>query len=108
MLPLALFLAACSSGDYRTGAHLATTVIDTLPNGTVSVPTRWTDTNGWRLVETGRIGGDADSANSLTRPQSLALDGAHRLYVSDLRPVVVKEFGPDGRGTAGGDPLPYR
>ena len=116
-LAVMLLLAACSGAHERGRAQLARPAIDTLPNGTVSVmnpgPTRWTDTNGWRLVETGRIGGTDDSANSLTRPWSFALDGAGRLYVADAKPAVVKEFGSDNRlirtiGREGSGPGEFR
>jgi 6-bladed beta-propeller len=49
----------------------------------------------------------------LANPQTIAVDGAGRLYVADSRPVAVKVFNPDGTllrviGRQGGGPGEYR
>jgi hypothetical protein len=91
--------AACTAGEQAR--PLAVAERDTLPGGIAAVhspgPTGWHDTLGWRLVPDGRVGGALDEPGELINPQSLALDDAGNLYVSDQDPSVIKAFAPDGR-----------
>jgi len=95
----ALLLAACGGGE--RAVPLAVATIDTLPGGAISVispgPTAWTDTNGWRLVEAGRIRGEPGEGGELITPVSMAVDAAGRVYVSDRSPALIKVF--DSAGT---------
>ncbi len=99
-LPTAvLLLAACGS---VTHPRLAVAKVDTLPGRIVSVtspgPTGWADSStGWKLVPAGTIGGESGTPGELINPQSLAVDDAGRVYVSDNKPTIVKVFAPDGR-----------
>ena len=94
-LGLTLLLAACSGSD-TNGPRLATPKVDTLANGAISVmspgPTAWSDTNGWRVVEEGRITGIEGTPAELTQPMAVAVDGAGRLYVAMMNPPVIKVY----------------
>lgn len=97
---LFLVLAGCGGGER---VHLATPIVDTLPNGARSVenpgPTAWDDPAAVVFTETLRLGEDADpgSLAELIDPQSVAFDGAGRIYVTDTKPAVVKVY--DRHGT---------
>ncbi len=95
---IAAIAAACTR---EAGTPLGVAQRDTLPGGVVVVhspaPTGWHDTLGWRLVPDGRVGGGLDEPGELVNPQSLALDDAGNLYVSDQQPSIIKMFAPDGR-----------
>lgn len=103
MKSLALVLAllpivACGKAD----APLSEVKVDTLAGGTLSVtsagPTAWKDSlTGWRLTPAGTIGGAAGTPGELIDPQSLAVDDAGRIYVTDAKPAIIKVFAPDGR-----------
>ncbi|HET8701526.1 MAG TPA: 6-bladed beta-propeller [Nitrococcus sp.] len=97
--PALILLAACTG----VGAHdsgLAVATIDTLPSGAISVmspgPTAWADTNGWRLVEDGRITGTDRAPSMLTQPYDVAVDGAGRVYVAMGSPAAIKVYDRDG------------
>ncbi|HEU5217941.1 MAG TPA: 6-bladed beta-propeller [Gemmatimonadales bacterium] len=96
---LALALAGCSSGS-AAASNLAKAVFDTLPGGIVRVtssgPTAWPDSAGAMLVEESRFSGEEGTPSELGNPQSIAVDEAGRVYVSDRKPSVIKVYGPDG------------
>ena len=113
-VPALLLVAACS-GDRAAPLPVAT--IDTLPGGVISVtsagPTAWADTNGWRLVEAGRIRGEPGEGGELITPVSIAVDGAGRVYVSDRSPALIKVFDSAGAlvrtiGREGAGPGEYK
>jgi hypothetical protein len=98
LLPVVVLLAACGSAEH---SRLATARVDTLSGHIISVtspgPTAWADTaSGWQLVPAGTIGGQTGTPGELIDPQSIAVDGAGRIYVSDSKPEIIKVFGPDG------------
>lgn len=98
-LVLLASLAGCGGAERP---RLAAAKVDTLPGGRISVtsagPTAWADTaSGWHLVPAGTIRGDPGTPGELIDPQSLAVDGAGRVYVSDSKPEIIKVFGPDGK-----------
>ncbi len=90
-------LAACGG----KGPRLAEPVVTTLPNGAVGVrnagPSVWVDTLGWKLAEVYRVGGStATGSAELVHPLSVAVDQAGGIYVGDMNPAVVKQYGPTG------------
>ena len=102
--PVACALLALSAleGCGSERSRLAVATIDTLPNGAPSVmspgPTAWADTaSGWHLVPAGTVAGETGTPGELIDPQSIAVDAAGRIYVTDSKPAVIKVFGPDGR-----------
>jgi hypothetical protein len=104
-------LATACGGD--RASPLATPLIDTLPGGIIRVinpgPTAWTDTSGWKLVETLRIRGSLGDTTVLYDPVSVALDGEGRIWVMDKSPMVIKVFANNGNlvrtvGRQGGGP----
>lgn len=107
-------LAAC--GD--RGPSLARPVFTTLPNGAVEVkntgPSGWADTSGWKLVEVYRVSGSAATGpEELVHPLSVAIDQAGGIYVGDMGPAVIKQFGPTGAyvrsiGHEGGGPGEFK
>lgn len=109
-----VLLAAC--GD--RGPSLARPVVTTLPNGTVEVknsgPSAWADTSGWKLVELYHVGGSTGAGpEELVHPLSVAVDQAGGIYVGDMGPAVVKQFGPTGAyvrsiGREGGGPGEFK
>jgi hypothetical protein len=61
-------------------------------------PSAWIDTNGWKLVETTRLGGAATTgAGELIRPQDVTMDAAGRLYVAESDPALIKQYDSLGR-----------
>jgi hypothetical protein len=117
MRPFALaFVSIALLGCGEKGPKLNAPVVTTLPNGATEVknrgPSGWADTTGWKLVELYRVGG-ADAAGlgaeELVDPQDVALDAAGGVYISDQKPAVIKQFGPEGGyvrsfGREGGGP----
>lgn len=99
-IPALLLLAACTGGG-ADDAGLAVATIDTLPSGAISVmspgPTAWADTNGWRIVEDGRITGTDGTPSMLTQPRDVAVDGAGRVYVAMSSPAAIKVYDRDGK-----------
>jgi hypothetical protein len=89
-------LAACAPRDSR----LASAVVDTLPGGiprvTSTVPTAWTDTSGWKLVELNPIAPATGSPGELINPASMAVDAWGRVYVADQSPAVIKLYDSGG------------
>lgn len=73
-LALLAFATACGGAAPR----VATTRIDTLPNGVVRVdnvaPSAWSDTSGWRLVEERTIAPADGDPGELGRPDGLAME----------------------------------
>lgn len=99
-------LAACGGGGERAA------VVDTLPGGIERVLSAAPAESGWALVETGRLGGDADP-EALSDPRSIALDGEGRLYLADGNPITIRVFTRDGKlvrsiGREGAGPGEYR
>lgn len=97
-LPLIALLGGCATGDAATARGKFT--VDTLPDGTprtmTEIPVGWSDTNGWKLVEVARITGGTDAPGELVDPQSVAIDGAGRIYVTDRSPAALKQYEADG------------
>jgi len=90
-------LVAC--GD--KGPRLVEPVVTTLANGAMEVrnsgPSAWVDTMGWKLVELYQVGGStATGPEELVHPLSVAVDQAGEIYVGDMNPAVIKQFGPTG------------
>lgn len=94
---LCISLAACG-GD--RGPALAVPTIDTLPGGTIAVhntgPSAWADTNGWRIVEVGRLAAVDSGESGMVNPRAVAADAAGRLYVVEGGPLVIKVFDANG------------
>lgn len=94
---LLLPLAACA-GD--SAPALAVPAVDTLPGGTIAVhntgPSGWADTNGWRIVETGRLIAVDSGESGMVNPRAVAVDAAGRLFVVDGGPLVIKVFDQNG------------
>jgi hypothetical protein len=91
--------AACGRAE---GGPLARPIVDTLPNGAAVVhneaPALWREPGaGWRFEEVWRTTGDPETPSELINPQSLAVDGAGRVYVADRTPAVIKVFDAGGR-----------
>ena len=90
-------IAACAG---EKAPALATPTIDTLPGGTIAVhntgPSAWADTNGWRIVETGRLVAVDSGESGMVNPRAVAVDAAGRLYVVDGGPLVIKVFDANG------------
>ncbi len=93
-----LALGACTGVDASTA--LNEPVVDTLDGGIVRVtnpgPTRWVDTNGWKLVEETIIRPEEGSPGELSEARRLVADDSGYVYVMQREPVTVKVFGPDG------------
>ena len=108
------FVAACGG----KGPKLAEPMTTTLANGAVEVrntgPSAWADTSGWKLVEVYRVGGSTGTGpEDLVNPLSVAVDQAGGIYVGDMNPAVVKQFGPTGAyvrsiGREGGGPGEFK
>jgi hypothetical protein len=95
--PLVLFAAACASAEGASD-HF---VVDTMPSGIIRItsdaPNGWRDSSrAWRFEEVRRFSGEEGTDAALVEPRSLAVDGAGRVYVSDVKPSAIKVFGPDG------------
>ncbi len=113
-LAMLVLLAACASRDARPPS----VVIDTLPNGVVSVrnyaPSAWRDSATWRFTEVARIEPGDSGAEALLNPgTSAVMDDAGRAYVVDDNPVRIKVFDSTGRflrtiGRDGQGPGEYR
>jgi hypothetical protein len=91
-------LTACASRDSRPAAA----VIDTLPNGTITVhntgPSAWTDSShAWHFVEVARIEGTADTTSPLINPGTSALDALGRVVVVERSPASIKVLERDGQ-----------
>lgn len=93
LLLLALVLIGCGASSPDTRTTVAA-VVDTLADGTVRVlSTTPAEAGQWALVEERRIAGPEVEVG-MVRDLALHPDGS--LYVSDLDPVTVHVFGPDG------------
>lgn len=96
-LALLAFATACGGAAPR----VATTRIDTLPNGVVRVdnvaPSAWSDTSGWRLVEERTIAPADGDPGELGRPDGLAMGDDGSIYVIQRKPTAIKVFDPQGR-----------
>ncbi len=94
---LILSLTSCSGDD---APALAVPGIDTLPGGTIAVhnigPSAWADTNGWRIVETGRLVAVDSGESGMVNPRAVAVDPAGRLFVVEGSPLVIKVFDANG------------
>ena len=94
---LILSLASCGGDD---APALAVPSIDTLPGGTIAVhntgPSAWADTNGWRIVETGRLVAVDSGESGMVNPRAVAVDPVGRLFVVDGGPLVIKVFDANG------------
>ena len=94
---LLLPAAACSG---ERAPALAVPAIDTLPGGTITVhntgPSAWADTNGWRIVETGRLVAVDSGESGMVNPRAVAVDAAGRYFVVDGGPLVIKVFDANG------------
>ncbi|HEU4830086.1 MAG TPA: hypothetical protein VFT04_12910 [Gemmatimonadales bacterium] len=96
-IALTLSFMACGGED---APALAVPTIDTLPGGAIAVhntgPSGWVDTNGWRVIETGRIAAVDSGESGIVNPRAIAVDPAGRLYVVDGPPLVIKIFEANG------------
>ena len=110
---LTLALATRSSAQ----GGLAKPVISKLPNGAISVvntgPSRWVDTNGWKLVYERTVQPAEGEPGVLESPWGTALSSAGYLATIDFRNVAVRLYGPDGKflraiGRRGEGPGEYR
>lgn len=110
---LILTLATRSSAQ----GGLAKPVISKLPNGAISVvnsgPSRWADTNGWKLVHERTVQPAEGEPGVLESPWGTALSSAGYLATIDFRNVAVRLYGPDGKflraiGRRGEGPGEYR
>lgn len=94
-----LILSLASCGKDKAPA-LAAPAIDTLPGGTIAVhntgPSAWADTNGWRIVETGRLVAVDSGEAGMVNPRAVAVDPGGRLFVVDGGPLVIKVFDANG------------
>ncbi|MEI2721565.1 MAG: hypothetical protein V9E87_15815 [Gemmatimonadales bacterium] len=96
---------------------LAKPVISKLPNGAISVvntgPSRWADTNGWKLVHERTVQPAEGEPGVLESPWGTTLSSAGYLATIDFRNVAVRLYGPDGKflraiGRRGEGPGEYR
>lgn len=89
-------LAACTAA----APELATAKIDTLASGIVRVqnsgPTRWADTNGWRLVQERIIAPKEGTPGELTDFGAMVIDPAGNLYVMQRSPAMIKVYDTTG------------
>jgi hypothetical protein len=107
-------LAACASRDARPPS----VVIDTLPNGVVSVrnyaPSAWQDSATWHFQEVTSIEPQDSGSAGLVNPGAVAaMDGGGRSYIVDEPPVSIKVFDSTGHfvraiGRYGEGPGEYR
>lgn len=94
---LPLLAAGCTRGDAATS--MGRVVVDSVggvPRTMTELPTGWSDTSGWKLVEVARLVGGTDDPGELINPGSVAVDAAGRIYVAERDPSVIKLFAPDG------------
>jgi hypothetical protein len=97
MLALTVVAAACSG---NSDAPLATAQVDTLPGGVVvvtnTVPTAWSDTNGWRLVEERVIAPAEGSPGEIGDADGVAIGDDGTVYLIQRKPNAIKVYAPDG------------
>lgn len=113
-LSFVALLAACVSRDPSPPA----VVIDTLPNGVVSVrnyaPSAWRDSSTWHFEEVTRLEPRDSGSDGLVNPGVMAaMDAAGRAYIVDEPPVAIKVFDSTGHfvrtiGRNGEGPGEYR
>lgn len=113
-LSFVALLAACVSRDPSPPA----VVIDTLPNGVVSVrnyaPSAWRDSSTWHFEEVTRLEPRDSGSEALVNPGAAAvIDEAGRIYVADEDPAKIKVFDSTGQfvrtiGRDGEGPGEYR
>ena len=110
-----LTLALVTGAGAQSG--LAKPVIGKLPNGAISVvntgPSRWVDTNGWKLVYERTVQPAEGEPGVLESPWGTALSAGGYLATIDFRNVAVRLYGPDGKflraiGRRGEGPGEYR
>jgi hypothetical protein len=98
---LCALLAAAACGT-RTEAATALNppVIDSLPGGIVHLkntgPTAWTDTSGWKLVQTAAINPADGSPGEIGSVESLAISDDGTVYAMQRSPASIKVYGADG------------
>jgi hypothetical protein len=87
-------------GDASPAPPLARATIDTLPSGAVVVtnqgPTRWSGTEGWRLISDGEIAPAAGTPGEIGDPIGVALGDDGRVYLVQQQPTTIKVYGPTG------------
>ncbi|MBK9549439.1 MAG: hypothetical protein IPO52_10140 [Gemmatimonadetes bacterium] len=117
---IGLIALLCLAGVLHDGvaqAGLAKPVIGKLPNGAISVvntgPSRWVDTNGWKLVYERTVQPAEGEPGVLESPWGTALSAGGYLATIDFRNVAVRLYGPDGKflraiGRRGEGPGEYR
>ena len=97
--------------------RLTRPVIDKLPGGATRVmnagPTRWVDTNGWKLVYERTVQPPEGAPGVLENPWGAVLASDGRLVTLDIQTPAIRLYDPNGRflrsmGRAGEGPGEYK
>ena len=90
-------LVACG---HAPSTAIAKPQVDTLTSGLIEVkndgPSAWVDTNGWKLVEVGRLRQAPGTPSEISQVGGIATDHAGHVYVLDAGSTRVLEFDSAG------------